>query len=37
MNPLDIEKVCDYVNENIVDFQTHRIRSLNLFIPGDTP
>jgi hypothetical protein len=28
MNPLDLEKVCDYVNENVVDFHKHRIRSL---------
>ncbi len=28
MNPLDLERVCDYVNENVVDFHKHRIRSL---------
>ena len=28
MNSLDLEKVCGYVNENIVDFHQHRIKSL---------
>lgn len=28
MNSLDIEKVCDYVNDNIVVFHNHRIKSL---------
>jgi hypothetical protein len=28
MNSLDLEKVCDYVNENIVDFHQRRIKSV---------
>lgn len=28
MNPLNIEKVCGYVNENVVDFHKHRIKSV---------
>jgi hypothetical protein len=28
MNSLNLEKVCDYVNENIVVFHNHRIKSL---------
>ena len=28
MNPLDLEKVCTYVNDNIVEFHNHRIKSL---------
>lgn len=28
MNPLDLDKVYDYVNENIVDFHKHRIKSV---------
>jgi len=28
MNPLDLDKVCGYVNENVVDFHQHRIKSL---------
>lgn len=28
MNSLDLERVCHYVNENVVDFHQHRIRSL---------
>jgi Type II restriction endonuclease EcoO109I len=28
MNPLDLDRVCDFVNENIVDFHGHRIKSL---------
>jgi len=28
MNPLDLDKVCGYVNENVVDFHRHRIKSL---------
>jgi hypothetical protein len=28
MNPLDLNKVRDYVNENVVDFHKHRIKSL---------
>jgi hypothetical protein len=28
MNTLDIEKVCNYVNENVVDFHKHRIKLL---------
>ncbi len=28
MNPIDLEKVCDYVNENVVDFHQRRIKSL---------
>ncbi len=28
MNPLDLYKVCDFVNENVVDFHDHRIKSL---------
>jgi len=29
MNPLDLEKVCDYVNNNIIDFHKSRINSLS--------
>lgn len=28
MNPLDLDEVCDYVNENVVDFHQRRIKSL---------
>jgi hypothetical protein len=28
MNSLNIEKVCDYVNENIMEFHRHKIKSL---------
>ena len=28
MNPLNLEDVCEYVNENIVDFHQRRIESL---------
>jgi len=28
MNPLDLDKVCNYVNENVVDFHQQRIKSL---------
>ncbi len=28
MNPLDLDRVCDYVNENIVDFHQRRLKSL---------
>ncbi len=28
MNSLDLDKVCGYVNENVVDFHQHRIKSL---------
>jgi hypothetical protein len=28
MNSLEIEKVCDYVNHNIVEFHNHRIKLL---------
>lgn len=28
MNPLDLDKVCGYVNENVVDFHKHRIKAL---------
>ncbi len=28
MNPLDLNQVCEYVNENIVDFHQRRIKSL---------
>lgn len=29
MNPLDLEDVCQYVNENIVDFHQRRLKSLD--------
>lgn len=29
MNPLDIDKVCDFVNNNIVKFHEHKIKSLD--------
>lgn len=28
MHPLDLEKVCDFVNQNVVDFHQRRIKSL---------